>query len=158
MRREERLGILAMIYNDSGHKGFAPNRNMLYMRFWWPNAMNDLKWYIRTCQICQERNVQKLNIPSLIPEPVHIFGRIHIDTMFMPKHSGFSRIVHAVCSLTGWPEAKALKNENGKTLGDFIFNEILCRFGAVREIVTDNGPPFVKALDYLSKKFKINHI
>ena len=43
-------------------------------------------------------------------------------------------------------------------LGVFIFEDILCRWGALEEIVTDNGPAFVKALNYLAKRYKINHI
>lgn len=84
--------------------------------------------------------------------------KVHIDTFYMPRHSGYRYVVHAVCSLTAWPEAKALKKENGRTIGNFIFEHILCRFGAVAEIVTDNGLPFINALDYLSEKFHINHI
>jgi hypothetical protein len=34
----------------------------------------------------------------------------------------------------------------------------LCRWGAVEEIVTDNGTAYVAALDWLSSKFRINHI
>ena len=43
-------------------------------------------------------------------------------------------------------------------LGDWIFEDILCRWGSLREIVTDNGAPFLKALDYLLKHYHINHI
>jgi hypothetical protein len=34
----------------------------------------------------------------------------------------------------------------------------LCRWGTISEIVTDNGPDFIKALDYLKKKYHIVHI
>src|SRR6201999_2292878 len=55
-------------------------------------------------------------------------------------------------------EAQALKVENSRTLGRFIFHHLLCRFGAIQEIVTDNGSAFIKAMDYLSDKYGINHI
>ncbi|GBE81308.1 Gag-Pol polyprotein [Sparassis crispa] len=51
-----------------------------------------------------------------------------------------------------------LRQENGRTLGAFIFEEILCRWGAVAEIVTDNDSAFVQALDYLAQQYKIHHI
>lgn len=51
-----------------------------------------------------------------------------------------------------------LRNENARTLGSFVFEEILCRWGAVEEIVTDNGPAFIQAVEYLSQKYRINHI
>src|SRR6202453_4570966 len=51
-----------------------------------------------------------------------------------------------------------LRSETAKTLGNWIFEDILCRWGSLREIVTDNGTPFLKALAYLSKRYHINHI
>ena len=35
---------------------------------------------------------------------------------------------------------------------------MLCRYGACPELVTDNGKPFVAALDYLKTRYHINHI
>jgi transposase InsO family protein len=154
----ERIKILHEIHDKLGHKGFLPNRSTLYARFWWPGAMEDLKWYLKTCQTCQERNTAMFHIPPTVPEPASLFGRMHIDTFYMPKHHGFKYVVHAVCSLSGWSEAKAMRKENANTIGDFIFNDILCRFGAIHEIVTDNGSPFIKAVEYLSDKYHINHI
>jgi hypothetical protein len=39
-----------------------------------------------------------------------------------------------------------LRSETGRTLGAFIFEEILCRWGAVEEIVTDNGTAYIALL------------
>ena len=44
------------------------------------------------------------------------------------------------------------------TLGDFIFKEILCRWGGVAEIVMDNGLEFVEVAAYLLEKYSIHHI
>ena len=73
----------------------------------------------------------------------------------MPHASGFRYIVQARCSLTAWPEWCALRVETGRTLGSFIFEDILCRWGAVGEIVTDNGTTYVAALDWLSSRYGI---
>jgi hypothetical protein len=78
--------------------------------------------------------------------------------MHMPPSHGFKYIVQARCSLTGWPEWRALTRETGRTLGSFIFEEILCRWGGLEEIVTDNGTAFVAALDWLADKYHIRHI
>ena len=51
-----------------------------------------------------------------------------------------------------------LQHENSRTLGSFVFEDILCHWGAVEEIVTDSGPAFVQAVEYLSKQYYINHI
>jgi len=41
---------------------------------------------------------------------------------------------------------------------DFIFQDILCRYGAVAELVTDNGTPYITTVDDLRRKYGINHI
>jgi hypothetical protein len=53
---------------------------------------------------------------------------------------------------------KMLKSETVRTLGMFLFEEILCRWGVVEEIVTDNGSPFVPAVSWLAEKYHIHHI
>jgi len=76
----------------------------------------------------------------------------------MPISGGFKYIVQGRCSLTGWPEFRKLRKENAKSIGDWIFEDVLCRWGSLREIITDNGTPFIKALEYLADKYKITHI
>ena len=78
--------------------------------------------------------------------------------MYMPFAGGFRYITQARCSLTAWPEWHALRMENGQTIGMFIFEEILCQWGAVEEIITDNGTVYVAALDWLQDKYGIQHI
>jgi hypothetical protein len=43
-------------------------------------------------------------------------------------------------------------------IGTFIFEEILCCWGAVEQIVTDNGTAYVAALDWLAERYGIHHI
>jgi hypothetical protein len=57
-----------------------------------------------------------------------------------------------------YPEFHKLHLENAKALGDWIFEDIICHWGLLREIVTDNGSTFLKALEYLMKKYHITHI
>ena len=40
-------------------------------------------------------------------------------------------------------------------IGKFIYEEILCHWGAVLEIVTDNGTAFVATMEYLMKTYGI---
>jgi hypothetical protein len=67
--------------------------------------------------------------------------------MFMPSSNGYDHIMQAHCSLSSWTEWRMLKSKTAHTLGTFLFEEILCRWGVIEEIVTDNGPPFVAAVN-----------
>ena len=51
-----------------------------------------------------------------------------------------------------------VKSETGEAIGKFIHEEILCHWGAISEIVTDNGTAFVAAMEYLTKTYGIWHI
>ena len=51
-----------------------------------------------------------------------------------------------------------LCSENTIALASFIFKDILCRWGPLTEIVTDNGLTFVQALDVLADRYCIQHI
>jgi len=76
----------------------------------------------------------------------------------MPKAGGFDRLVHARCALMGYPEWQMLRKENTKSLGAFIFKDLLCRWGPITEIVTDNGPAFRAAVDDLAECYGIHPI
>src|ERR1700677_1107723 len=118
----------------------------------------DIHWYARCCHICQLRQTRQVLIPPVVATPAPIFSKAYIDTMHMPLFALFKYIAQARCSLSYYPEFRMLRLETAKTLGDWIFKDILCRWGSLREIVTDNGAPFLKALAYLSKRYHINHI
>ena len=153
-----RLATVRAIHDDLGHKGIYSTRRTLLDRFWWPSLDQDVKWYISTCHQCQLRQTTKVCIPPVVPLPAPLFRKAFIDTMHMTPARGFQYIIQARCSLTAWPEWRALRTESGVTIGRFIFEEILCRWGAVEEIVTDNGSAYIAALDWLANKYNIRHI
>ena len=112
--------------------------------------VKDVKWFVRTCHECQIRQTHRLHIPPTAPVIGGLFCKVHLDTMVMPRSACYRYIVQACCALTAYPEWQMLRSENASALASFIFEDILCRWGALAEIVTDNGPAFVQALDVLA--------
>ena len=51
-----------------------------------------------------------------------------------------------------------LKRKTADNLARWVFKDVLCRWGAMREIVTDNGAAFVKMNELLGRKYGINTI
>jgi len=145
-------------HDKLGHKGLYSTRRTLLNCFWWPALKSNVKWYVQTCHECQICQTMHVHLPPTIDTPVPLFRKVHIDTMFMPHAGGYRYIMQAWCSLTAWPEWRALQVETSKTIGAFIFKEILCRWGAVEEIVTDNGTAYVATLDWLTDRYGIRHI
>jgi len=57
-----------------------------------------------------------------------------------------------------WPEARPLKTANADTIVTFLYEEIICRFGASKILQSDRGTHFVNELiQRLTKRFKIKH-
>jgi len=51
-----------------------------------------------------------------------------------------------------------LRKETMQTLSNWIFKDILCQWGMLVEIVSDNSKAFITALSHLEKKYHIKHI
>lgn len=51
-----------------------------------------------------------------------------------------------------------LRNENALGIAKFIFEDILCHHRAIEAIITDNGTPYIAALEILWHHYGINHI
>jgi hypothetical protein len=113
--------------------------------------VDNVKWYIWTCHACQTCQTMKLHIPPTVPLISGLFHKVHIDTMLMPKVGGYRYIVQARCTLTSYPEWHMLCSEKVVGLASFIFEDILCKWEPVSEIVTDNGPRFIQALEFLAE-------
>jgi len=154
----KQLGILRQVYDELGHKGIFTTRTCILERFWWPYFDDDVRWYLKTCHECQVQSTQHLYIPPTVLTPLSLFRKVYIDTMLMPRSNGFRYIVHGRRSLSSYLEWHMLRHENSRTLKYFVFEDILCCWGAVEEIVTDNGLVFVQAVEYLLKQYHINHI
>jgi len=152
---------MQMAHDDIGHKGLRSLRGHLGLRFWWPFMTDDLTWYMKTCHECQQQQTRKILIPPTVQQPARLFGKAYCDTMLMPlsktPRAGYRYIAQARCSLTHYPEWAMFRKENSKNLSEFVFG-IICRWGALHEIVTDNGPPWVKAVSELATRYQINYI
>ena len=155
---EKCFHIISQAHEVVGHKAIFATLSNLWQQFWWPMLEEDVKWFVSTCHPCHTQQLQHLHLPPVIPEIPSLFCKVHIDTMLMPTVNKFCYLVQACCALSSWPEWCPLWNENEKTLGDFIYKEILSSWGGVAEIVMDNGPAFVAVAAYLLEKYSIHHI
>ena len=155
---DRRPAILHTAHDELGHKGFYSVRLRIQERFWWPMIHADIKWYVRTCHQCQIRQHTRSHIPPTVPTPAPLFGRVHIDVMNLPRAQSYRYIIQARCSLTGYPEFRMLRSDSAKATAKFVFEDVICRWGSVFEIVTDNGPSFSADFARELGKYNIFHI
>ncbi|KAF8131782.1 hypothetical protein K438DRAFT_833385 [Mycena galopus ATCC 62051] len=127
------LFILTSAYNDIGHKGFYTTGTLIIECFWWPHLADD----ISCCHICQLRQTQKLLILPTVAMPAPILTKVY---MHMPPAGAFKYIVSR-CSLMHYPKFRMLRRETASAIGDWIFQDLICCWGTLVEIVTNNGMP-----------------
>jgi hypothetical protein len=157
--KTHRMYMMRSAHDAMGHRGAYATQNMLTERFWWPEIERDVHWYVKTCHRCQERTKHVVEIPPTVTHTPSIFQRLHADTVHMtPKSNGCKYVVHGRCALSSWVEGRPLRAETARTIGLWIFEEVICRWGCLEEIITDNGSVFLAAVKWLEEKYGIKGI
>src|SRR6266511_2074193 len=101
------------------------------------------------------QNNQKQTIP-----PIDIFERWRVDIVgLLPIiREGNRYIVVAMDYFSKWLEVRSLKTANADTVATFLYEEIICRFGALRILQSDREIHFINELiQRLTRRFKIKH-
>lgn len=99
----------------------------------------------------------KIHIPPTVLTPATLFRRIYFDVMHMPEVNKKKLIIHARCSLSSYPEYEILERCNSETVAAFLF-KLQCRYGAIYEIVTDNGSAMIKGVKVARERYHVQTI
>lgn len=149
-----RLEILNR-YHDSmtaGHQGVARTRGRINRLYYWPGMENDIRNYVRSCDICQrhgERNSLLHGSLHPLPIPHERFTDISIDfTPVSKSNSGFDQLMVIVCRLTKLvrlvPHHKTDSSSDIVKL--FIKNWYSHGFGLPETITSDRDTKFTSKL------------
>ena len=132
-----------------GHFGVLRVQNKLCGKYFWPNMVEDVKYYIKTCKKCQWMNRSSLLKPKLelkpIPVPSRIFAQIGMDLIQMNKYRGYNYIITVVDYLSKYCEMRALKEKSAKEVAKFIYEGLICWWGCSEYHITDQGCEFLNS-------------
>ena len=76
----------------------------------------------------------------------------------MPKSGNYRYIVAARDDLSRVSEGRALRNNNAESLARFFWEQVICRYGHVGQVVTDNGPEVQSAFAKLLQRYGIPQV
>src|SRR6266542_2174090 len=146
LKRNEIEPILSLVHEHllSEHFGLEAILTKLKERYYWPKMKDDIKSYIQTCDQCQRREkiTDENKLHSIrIKEPFYQWG-IDIVGPLTETLRGNKYIVVAIDYFTKYPEARALANANAKSVANFIYEDIICRHGCPRKIISDRETHF----------------
>jgi hypothetical protein len=159
VQKEHRMYMMRSAHDSLGHRGGFATKSLLEQRFWWPDLEGDVRWYARTCHLCQKRQLAIMKAPPTVSTTPSIFQKIHTDVMHMSETSnGCNFLADARCALSRYLEGRALRKQTAKNIGMFLLEDVICRWGCPLWIVTDNGTPFIAAVEWLKSKYGITGI
>ncbi len=120
----------------------------------------DVNQYIVACYQCQMKKLmQKINkLHSILPS--RLFDRWGVDVvgllLIIPKGNRY--IIVAVKYLSKWQEAKAVTEANTLSISNFLYQNIICRFGCFTYLHIDRGTEFVnEVVEKLTERFRVKH-
>ncbi|GKE60403.1 reverse transcriptase domain-containing protein [Tanacetum coccineum] len=135
-------GILQNAYRGEVGGGESHKAGILL-----PTMHRDARNVTQKCDSCQVhapilRRPKTLMTSIMAPWPFYQWGMDILGPL--PQASRKLKfVIVAIDYFTKWIEAKPLARITGKDVKKFMWDNIVCRFGLPRVIVTDNGTQFV---------------
>jgi hypothetical protein len=159
MEEKRRRAILVETHEKMGHRQEQATWETIRTRFYWPHLRADVHHHVQSCHPCQIRSIKKVEIPLTISTPATLFTKVYVDVMFMPQGKNKKKyIVAARDDLSRAAEGRALATNNAEAIMQFFWEQIYCRYGAVGQIITDNGSEFKGAFKLLHERMKVPQI
>jgi hypothetical protein len=151
------------MHEDLGHFGEQRTLAEVRRRYFWHNRTEEVKAVVRGCQQCQlvrssgsirSEDEQLKNI--LVCD---LFHRVALHTSWpLPEtKSGNKYILVAIDHYSKWCEAKAVVDHGAKTAARFLEDEIICRYGVPKFVLTDNGGEWAAEFDVMCRDYAIQH-
>jgi len=141
---------------NNGHEGIK-GRLLL------ADLQSDCTNFVRKCVKCQEYNSLSHQRPDnllyiLYPWPFVKWGMNIIGT-FTPGNGQCKFLLVEIDYFTKWIEVKTLEAITARNVQNFVWKNIVCRFGIPHVINIDNGQQFIdRGLAEFNEKLNIKHI
>jgi hypothetical protein len=158
---EERMELVNQMHEDLGHFGEQRTLVEICRRYFWNNRTECVKIVIKMCQQCQMvKSVGSIRSgdEQLKSIPIcDLFHKVTLDTVGpLPEtKSGNKYIMVAIDHYSKWCKAKAVANHGAKTATKFLEDEVICRYGVPKFVLTDNGGEWATEFDVMCKDYAI---
>jgi hypothetical protein len=160
-RPVDRMGLVVQMHEDLGHSGEERILSEVCKRYFWHNRTQDVKAVVRVCQHCQmvkKTGSIRSEDEELKSIPVcDLFYRVAMDTTGpLPEtKSGNKYILVAIDHYSKWCEARAVADHGAKTAAKFLEDDLICRYGVPKFVLTDNGGEWAAKFDAMCKDYGI---
>lgn len=146
-----------------GHFGVEITlRKILQRGLWWPTLFRDVHNYVKTCDVCQRTGPIKGHMefrPIIAPHVFQKWGLDFVGPITPPSKIGQHHyIIAATEYTTKWVEAIATKRNTAQVTAQFMYQNIITRYGLPEELVSDQGTHFLNnVIQELTENCHIQH-
>jgi hypothetical protein len=144
-----------------GHAGRRRTFTTIAKRYYWSGMRKDVRRWIRSCHICASRKTPRPcrhgepGIVSDAPRPWHTVG-IDLVQACATTSEGYTYILSCYDLHSRWVVAVPLRDKSAHTVGQALWEHVLCKFGPPDNILSDDGREFVNAgFRYVAERWGI---
>ena len=134
----------------SGHLGINKTKDKIRERFVWPGMNKDIKAFIMSCDICNRVKHKHFSLRAPLKPIVCscVLDMMSIDVAgpLETTKAGNRYIIIVVDNFSKYIEAIAVPDFNAETTANFIINKVICKYGVVKSIHSDQGVNFESEL------------
>ncbi len=129
-----------------GHVGIKRTFQRLCQLYYWPTMLDNVTSFINQCRVCQmeKANRRPPTYPpnSFIPptSPFEVWSMDYVGPLSLSE--GFKYILVLVCHFSSWAVAIPTINTSATTTASILIDEIICKYGVPRLIISDRGSSF----------------
>ena len=143
--------ILSAHHDDlvgGNHLGMHRTYQKLLPKYYWEGMYTDCRNWCRSCIDCGTKKQGAYRPPApLQPIPTtRPYYAYHCDVLGpLPEtYNGNKYVIIFIDRFTKFPEAFPTRNQTAVTVAKLFMTEIVCRYSAPVELVTDNATNFQK--------------
>ena len=156
----DRQGIIMRIHRQTGHFGVRRTAHMVLANHWWRTLHADVAAAVRRCDVCDRVraafNTQQAELQPLPVEPMFYRWGVDLAGEFPVMARGSKYVMVAVEHFSKHVELIPLRDKTAVEAAA-AFAQVLCRFGAPAEVVTDGGGEWQGEFDQLLTSCFIDH-
>lgn len=160
-----RSAILRKNHDDlmAGHGGRKATLERLQTNYWWPTIMSDVKNYVDSCVVCQQRKRPTEKTHGLMESffVEEVFECVAIDCVgpWKATRRANTTVMVAIDMFSRFVEATASQSTTAIEFAKFFMTNICFRYGYPKQVLSDNAATFgAEVVKEVMKLSNVKHI
>ena len=154
--------VLSLAHDQLGHNGIGRTYALVCQLYFWRGMKSSIVKYIKSCNICQKRNLQIVPYARLHFDaatfPMEFISMDLIGEFYLPSKSGHKYALTVICMLTGYVFCIPLKTKQASEVIQAYIDNVYAKFGGSLKILSDNGTEFKNRLfEHVAKELGVKY-